>query len=162
MVLRSFDYRNASAVLNANYRLKREVEKILENLDLDMPRCGPRPALYPHQQIQKAFHRHGWKREVLVSPRTAKRHYFDLFKERVAIEIEISNRDRLYRDYYRFALAETEGKIDVGIILLLDEEVHDLHPNGSRNGLPCLEDAADDLTVLRPQIGVPIWVVGLS
>ena len=162
MRFRGFEHRHALSILNGNHRLKREIERILLDIELAVPRrIGPPEPRRPHLEIQKAFHRHGWKREALVSPRTATRHYFDLLKDRVAIEIEISCRERLYRDYYRFVLAEKEGRIDVGIILVLDEDVRELHPIGLRNGLPRLEDAADDLTSLRDSIGVPIWVVAL-
>jgi hypothetical protein len=163
MRFRTFEHRHAVSILNGNYRLKREIERILGDLELALPRpLQPAEDLSPHLQIQKAFHRHGWRREALVSPRTAKRQYFDLFKERVAIEIELSNRELLYRDYLRFAVAETEGRLDVGIILVLDEDARDLHPCGLRNGLPRLEDVADDLYSLRGTLGVPIWVVALA
>ena len=162
MHFRGFEHRHAVSILNANYRLKREIESILHRLDLPLPnRLGPPEPLRPHTEIQKAFHRHGWKREALVSPSTSTRHYFDLLKDRVAIEIEISCRERLYRDYYRFLLAEKEGRIDVGVIVLLDEGMREVHPIGLGNGLPRLEDAADDLTSLREVIGVPIWVLAL-
>ena len=162
MHFRAFEHRHAVSILNANYRLKREIERVLERFEMAPPRrIGPPELRRPHLEIQKAFHRHGWKREALVSPRTSTRHYFDLLKDRVAIEIEISCRERLYRDYYRFVLAEKEGRIDVGIIVLLDDAVRELHPVGLRPGLPRLEDAADDLTSLRDSIGVPIWVLAL-
>ncbi len=162
MHYRSFEFRNAVSILNSNLRLRREIDKVLANLDLDLPRLYSHATTRPHQQIQRAFVRHGWQAEALVSQRTAKRHHFDLLKERVAIEIEISNRELLYRDYMRFLLAEAENRIDVGIILLLDYEARYLHPCGMRNGLPRLEDAEDDLRALRPAIGVPIWVVALG
>jgi len=163
MHYRGFEHRHAVSILNANYRIKREIERILDDIELSLPRrLEPPPPRHAHLEIQKAFHRRGWKREALVSPRTATRHYFDLLKDRVAIEIEISCRERLYRDYFRFALAEKEDRIDVGVILVLDEEMREVHPVGLRTGLPRLEDAADDLTSLREAIGVPIWVVALS
>jgi hypothetical protein len=163
MHYRDYEYRHALSILNANHRLRREIETVLAHLDLDLPRPYARKeAASPHHQIQRAFVRRGWQPEVLVSPRTAKRHYFDLFKERVAIEIELSNRELLYRDYMRFQVAEADGRLDVGIILLLDDDARYLHPWGLRNGLPRLEDVVDDLTVLYPTIGVPIWVVALG
>lgn len=163
MHYRSFEFRNALSILNSNLRLKREIEKILASLDLDLPRPhASHASARPHEQIQRAFVRRGWQAEALVSQRTVKRHHFDLLKERVAIEIEISNRELLYRDYMRFLLAEAENRIDVGIILLLDYEARYVHPCGMRNGLPRLEDAEDDLRALRPAIGVPIWVVALA
>jgi hypothetical protein len=162
MHFRAFDHRHAVSILNANHRLKTEIERILLGLELTVPNRIGRPDPWrPHLEIQKAFHRHGWKREALVSPRSSTRHYFDLLKERVAIEIEVSCRERLYRDYFRFLLAEREGRIDVGVVLLLDEDARYAHPVGLRNGLPRLEDAADDLTLLRDTIVVPIWVLAL-
>lgn len=162
MHFRGFEHRHALVILNANHRLKCEIERILGDLELTVPRrIGPPEPWRPHLEIQKAFHRQGWKREALVSPRASTRHYFDLLKDRVAIEIEVSCRERLYRDYYRFQLAEKEGRIDVGVILLLDEDARYTHPIGLRNGVPRLEDAADDLTMMRDSIGVPIWVLAL-
>ena len=99
MHYRSFEYRHAVSILNSNLRLKREIERILTRLDLDLPRAyATHASSRPHQQIQRAFTRYGWQAEALVSQRTAKRHHFDLLKDRVAIEIEISNRELLYRD----------------------------------------------------------------
>lgn len=162
MRYRTFEYRHAESILNASHRLKKEIERILAQLELDLPRLhANNDVARPHNQIQRAFLRHGWQAEVLVTPRTAQRHYFDLYKDRVAIEIELSNRALLYRDYMRFQLAEADGRIDVGVILLLDEEARYVHPWGMRNALPRLEDAMDDLNSLRHVVGVPIWVVAL-
>lgn len=163
MHYRTFEHRHAVSILNSNQRLKSEIERIVETLDLDIPRpYGPAVCSSPHHQIQRAFQRRGWEPEVLVTPRTAKRHYFDLFKDRVAIEIELSNRELLYRDYMRFVLAEADGRLDVGVIVLFDHDSRYVHPAGLRNGLPRLEDAADDLGSLRDTITVPIWVLALG
>jgi hypothetical protein len=163
MRVRTYEYRHAESILNANHRLKKEIEQTLSELELELPRCDSRAeARAPHRQVQRAFLRRGWQAEVLVSPRTAKRHYFDLYKDRVAIEIEFSNRERLYRDYLRFLVAEADDRIDVGVILMLDEDARFVHPCGLRNGLPRLEDAVDDLNTLHNVIAVPIWLVALS
>jgi len=164
--LRTFEYRHAESILNANHRLKKEIERVLTRLELELPPgYGPRnrrDASRPHRQIQQAFVRQGWKPEVLVSPRPTKRHYFDLYKDRVAVEIELSNRELLYRDYIRFLLSEADDRLDVGVIILLDEDARYTHPVGMRNGVPRLEDVANDLASLRSIVGVPIWVVALS
>jgi hypothetical protein len=163
---RSFEHRHAESVLNANHRLKKEIERILTRLELEPPPAyglrSPRDAARPHRVIQQAFQKHGWKAEAVVTARAPKRHYFDLYKERVAIEIELSNREMLYRDYIRFLLAEADDRLDVGVILVLDEDARYLHPCAGRNGLPRLEDAAADLRSLHSVIGVPIWVLALS
>lgn len=165
MRYRTYEHRNAEAILNANYRLKKEIEQILGALELRPPgRNGnghTGEALKPHLQIQRAFLEHGWEPEVLVSARAAKRQYFDLYKDRVAIEIELSSRDLLYRDYCRFQMADAEGRLDVGVILLLDDYGGKVQPLSFRGSGPRLEDVADDLKLLRNTLDVPVWVIAL-
>lgn len=164
---RSREFRHAESILNTKYRIKKEIVRVLDSLELDVPRNGSRngsrtDSCGPHRQIQRAFQNQGWEAEVLVSPRTEHRQYFDLYKDRVAIEIEFSSRVRLYRDYLRFQLAEVDNRIDVGVILMLDDDVRFLHPCGLREDLPRLEDAVDDLLALHDCVAVPIWLLGLS
>jgi len=161
MHFHTYDYRHAETILNANLRLKREIESVLTGLDLDFARPHPANGCSAHRQIQQAFLRQGWEGEALVSRRTRKRQFFDLYKERVAIEIELSNRERLYRDYLRFLLAEAEGRIDVGVILLVDYAACTFTTPGMRAPLPQLAQVEDDLRCLRAVVGVPIWVVAL-
>ena len=164
MHFRTYEFRHAETILNSNHRLKKEVESILGGLELDFPRpYANNECSRPHQQIQRAFLKHGWHAETPVSRRrNARRQYFDLFKDRVAVEIELSSRSMLYRDYVRFLLAEAEGQIDVGVLLLLDHDARDVHPAGLRNSLPRIEDVEDDLHSLRSVFSVPIWVVAIS
>jgi len=160
--VRTYNYRHAESILNANFRLKKEIERILEQLQLETSAPARRMETCSlHRQIQRAFLRRQWQGEVLVSPRTAHRHRFDVYKERVAVEIELSHRERLYRDYLRFVMAEAEDRIDLGMIIVLDENAP--AGNGSKwGGVPRLEDVEDDLKMLHAAITVPIWVVALS
>jgi len=160
MRLRTFAHRHAESILGANLRLKKEIEHTLARLDLRLPLPPFTDRNRPHQLIQHAFQRLDWRKEWLVSRRTSRRHYFDLYKDRVAIEIEFSNHELLYRDYIRFLLAESEETLDVGIILIPDGPSHPEAP--SRNGFPQLEAIADDLNLLRNTILVPIWVIAIS
>lgn len=163
MLFRSYDYRHAESILNANHRLKKEIESILLALELEPPSAHCKGDPYgPHRQIQRAFLRRRWAGEVIVSPRSNYRHRFDIYKERIAIEIELSSRERLYRDYFRFLMAEMDGRIDVGVIILLDADTHCLLHNGNKNGAPLLEDVIDDLNTMRSTITVPIWVIALG
>jgi len=161
--LRTREFRHAESVLNAKYRTKKEIVRVLDSLELDIPRDGTRTeSCGPHRQIQRAFQHCGWEAEVLVSPRTERRQYFDLYKDRVAIEIEFSSHERLYRDYLRFQLAEADNRIDVGVIVMLDDDARFIHPCGLRDGLPRVDDAVDDLHALHDCVAVPIWLVGVS
>ncbi len=162
MRLRTFDYRHAELILSRKCRLKTEIEYILYSLQLDTCyhiRRG-QPVL-PHRQIQRAFEERGWFAEAAASPFTGARTRFDLSKDGVAIEIETSSREFLYRDYFRFMLAESQGILRVGIIILLDETLHSAEPYAFPAGSPRLADVMYDLRCLNHWISVPIWSVAL-
>jgi len=152
------DYCNAEVILNANVRVKQEIVEILQTVQL-----AGGVEVNPHRYLQDAFKERGWKSEVLVSQETLRRHFFDLYKDRVAIEIEFSNRENLYRDYFRFLLAEHEGMIDVGVIITWDPR----QPSPELVEVPApgradLQQARDDLGWIRLWYRIPIWVIGLS
>jgi hypothetical protein len=158
MRLRMVDYCNAEVILNGNLRLKQEIVEILQTVHIDPLAPGPSP----HRYLQEAFKKCGWTSEALVSRSTLRRHYFDLFKDRVAIEIEFSNRENLYRDYFRFMLAEHEGMIDVGVIITWDPRIEAHIVEISQGGIADLQQARDDLGWIRLWFRMPIWVIGLS
>lgn len=151
------DYCNAEVILNANLRLKQEIVEILQTVHV----MGG-VEINAHRYLQEAFKQRGWKSEVLVSDRTMRRHFFDLYKDRVAIEIEFSNRENLYRDYFRFLLAEHEGMIDVGVIITWDPRQQPELLEVPANGRADLQQARDDLGWIRLWYRIPIWVIGLS
>lgn len=158
MELRTVDYCHAEIILNSNLRLKQEILEILQSVqyawDADTPP--------PHRVLQDAFIQRGWKSEVLVSNRTFRRHFFDLYKERVAIELDFSHREMFYRDYLRFLLAEREGMIDVGVIITRDQklEAHIVEPVSVTRA--DIQQVRDDLSWLRSWLRTPIWVIGIS
>jgi hypothetical protein len=163
MRFRTFDYRHAEVVLRSKCRLKTEIQRILSKLELQAQR-SPNNSMgeSPHRQIQRAFERFGWRAEALVSPLAGAQHRFDLAKQGVAIEIELSTRELLYRDYFRFMLAEAQGILQVGVIVLLDESARRLYPVGVHASFPRLEDVVEDLHCLNGSIPVPIWVIALK
>jgi hypothetical protein len=158
MRIRTVDHCNAEIILNANVRLKQEIVEVMQTINC----AWGRPEAPPHRYIQEAFKQRGWKSEVLVSNRTFRKHYFDLYKDRVAIEIELSSREMLYRDYFRFLLAEQEGMIDVGVIITWDPRPEMQFVEPARAGQADLQQVQDDLSWMRNWLRIPIWVIGVS
>lgn len=85
---------------------------------------------------------------------------FDLFKERVAIEIEFSRYEFLSRDYLRFLSAYNGDKIDVGVLITHAES--GLARVKQKAVAPSLTRVKADLAWLRGTITVPIWVLALK
>ena len=156
----TYSYRHAEIILNSKYAIRREIETILKTLEVEHgERKTSKSKVLPHDVIQNAFIEAGWSNEQLVSEDTVRRHYFDLYKERVAIEIEFARNEFLYRDYFRFLLAYNKGTIDVGVIITLDPRAKKLYRY--RSVRPDIEYAKDDFQWLMPVLGVPIWVIGV-
>jgi hypothetical protein len=59
-------------------------------------------------------------------------------------------------------MAEMDGRLDVGVIIVQDDDAGFFSLNGHRNGVPHLDDVIEDLNSLRSAITVPIWVIALS
>jgi hypothetical protein len=160
--LRTFDYRHAELILARKCHLKTEIEHVLSGLRIESCSYLRRAqALHPHREIQRAFQPFGWFAEAAASPFTGARTRFDLSKQGVAIEIETSSREFLYRDYFRFMLAESQGMLRVGIIILLDDSPGAPHSFAARACCPRLDDVIYDLRSLSSWISTPIWAIGL-
>jgi hypothetical protein len=157
MEQRTIDYCHAEDILTAKPGLKEEIAEILHTV-----KCSwGLPEDPAHRLIRDAFMKHGWKSEVLVSKRTNRPHYFDLYKNRVAMELEFSRREMFYRDYFRFLLAEREGMIDVGVIITRDRDLtaHVVGPLGNRADI---HQVTDDLSWVLTWVRTPIWVIAVK
>ena len=156
----SHSYRHAELILNANYRIRKEIEDILNGLEVEHgERKGRKSREQPHDIIQKAFVEKGWSKETLISEDVAHKQFFDLYKEKVAVEIEFSRNEFLYRDYFRFLLAYNSGLIDVGVIITLDKKAKEQYKYDTVR--PDLDYAVDDFQWLKPVLAVPISVLGV-
>lgn len=104
-----------------------------------------------HNLIKEAFKNMGWKTEERISNRELEKAWrYDAFKNRVAIEIELST---CYRSFLKFILGYNEGKIDVGVILTKDGQQKTRgHP------MSVTERELKDLFTIIP---VPIYLMGL-
>jgi hypothetical protein len=86
--------------------------------------------------------------------------YFDFFKQRVAIEIEFSRYEFVYRDFIRFLAAYNANKIDVGIIITNTKAGMERIKHKSSG--PNYERVLEELDWLRPTLTVPLWIIGLK
>lgn len=143
-----YDFKYAKLLLHEMEMLK-EIETILRNVSTKLGR-NIRPT--PAKVLQEAFIKQGWNKEYSI-PDTFLR--FDLYKNKVAIEIELTDPADCYNDYLKFLLGYNSGLIEVGIEIVYDDTV-------SGENLPKLSKVRNDLTIFRRIIPCPIWVIGLK
>ena len=145
-----YDFKFAKLILH-EMEIRKEIEDILKATNTKLGR-NVKPA--PSKVLQQAFINKGWKSEYQV---TEKSHYlkFDLYKNKVAIEIQLTDPSDCYNDYLKFLLAYNVERIEVGVEIVYDSTVK------SKN-LPTLSKVKNDLSIYRRVIPCPIWVIGLK
>jgi hypothetical protein len=153
----TFNFRHAEEILNAHLSIRREITEALDEVQATNVGQGA-DALTP--RIVSAFTKRKWEKEVLVAENQPHEQRFDLFKDRVAIEIEFSRYEFLSRDYLRFLSAYNSDKIDVGV--LITHSKTGLSRVKHKAVAPSLVRVKADLAWLRGTITVPIWVIALQ
>ena len=118
---------------------------------------GPSIGLPIH--LKRAFKNEGWGDEAPTVEDWPHTRRFELFKSRVAIEIEFSRYEFIYRDFIRFLAAYNANKIDVGVIITNTRE--GLERIKYKSSGPNYERVLEELDWLRPTLTVPLWVIGL-
>lgn len=110
--------------------------------------------------LRREFASEGWENDSVFVEGKHHTQYFDFFKSRVAIEIEFSRYEFIYRDFIRFLAAYNANKIDVGVIITNTRE--GLNRIKYKSSGPNFERVCDELDWLRPTLTVPLWVIGLK
>lgn len=154
----TISYRHADEILNAKLAVRRELESALAAVKGVPVKQGP-DGLTAH--LVSAFKKRDWQTEVPVAENQKHEQRFDLFKERVAVEIEFSRYEFVYRDYFRFLSAYNADKIDVGV-LLINADPGQGGRVKHKHVAPSLDRVKDDLAWLRPTLTVPLWIVALK
>ena len=96
-----------------------EIQAIL--VELDPFSHGSIKGTTVKQHMTDAFISHGWEKEGRAEFSSNKKDYLDLYKSKIAIEMEWSRFEMFFRDFFRFMLLYERKHIDVGIIITYDE-----------------------------------------
>jgi hypothetical protein len=153
----SLSYRHADEILNSNVAVKNDILTILKSAKAVPVQKGEEGLT---AKLSSEFRTHGWSGEVPVIEGKLHTQYFDFYKNRVAIEIEFSRYEFVYRDFIRFLAAYNANKIDVGVIITNTRE--GLKRIKHKSSGPSYERVCEELDWLRPTLTVPLWIIGLK
>ena len=155
--IETLNYRHAVEILNSNLAVKDDITKIL-NAAVAVPVQKGEEGLTA--KLSEAFREHGWTGEEPVVKGKLHTQYFDFYNSRVAIEIEFSRYEFIYRDFIRFLAAYNANKIDVGVIITNTKAGMERIKHKSSG--PSYERVCEELEWLRPTLTVPLWIIGLK
>jgi hypothetical protein len=110
--------------------------------------------------LRREFILEGWQQKFRLEQGKQHTQYFDFFKSRVAIEIEFSRYEFIYRDFIRFLAAYNANKIDLGDIITNTKA--GMQRIKHKSSGPSFERVCEELDWLRPTLTVPLWVIGLK
>ncbi len=146
-----YDFKFAKTILQQHFpHLMREIEAAVAELNTPLGR-GVRPT--PAKVLEDLLVSKGWQRQQPVTPNHPHLR-FDLIKDKVAVEIQLSDPADCYNDFLKFLLAYNLEVIEVAVEIVYDDSV-------KGQNLPHLGKVRRDLEVYRRVIPCPIWVIGL-
>jgi len=118
---------------SANYWWKREIEEIGKEF-------GGKSGSLSDKLIKILFQKHNWKVDepvegISVSDKRGRWRY-DAYKDKVAVEVELSSRSQVFKDAFKFLIGQAMNQIDVGVVMVWQHL--------ERQGRPYLDSVARD------------------
>lgn len=127
---------------------------------------GSKKGVTVKEYLNAAFARHGWEAERKIDLSRDKDDFLDLYKNRVAIEMEWSRFEMFFRDFFRFMLLYERKEIDVGIIITFDEMAYQRwqgEAKSYKSARASLQKLTDFLKGdYSSVVTVPLWCIGIE
>ncbi len=165
MKFNEFSYRHGKEILKLQHPSQmKEIVSILGNL-APFPH-GEKKGVTVKDHLVAAFLGKGWEKEGKVDFKTEKKDYVDLCKWNIAIEMEFSRFEMFFRDFFRFMLLYQRRKIDLGVIITLDEMAYQRW-EGEAKSYKSARASFQKLTDFLNGdycsiIDVPLWCIGIE
>lgn len=118
LVLKTFSYRFAEQVMNSNLAVKQEIESVLTDKTLPIPKLS-RPAF--NKELDTRFVANGWESQPPVFGEAGEpMARMDFLKSRVGIEVEFGHASFIGIDLLKMQIGSYSGldKIDVGVYVV--------------------------------------------
>lgn len=127
---------------------------------------GAQKGVTVKEYINAAFAKRGWESERKIDLSREKDDYLDLYKNRLAIEMEWSRFEMFFRDFFRFMLLYERKEIDVGIIITFDEMAYQRwqgEAKAYKSARASLHKLTDFLKGdYSSVVSVPLWCIGIE
>jgi len=164
MKFKTWSYRFAEQVLNSKLRIRKEIEQIIESIDIPSNQLT-RPNM--NKIFREKFLQLGWEEQPKVSEKEDIEAKLDFFKERVGVEVAFSHSSFLGIDLLKFQTMSYSNldKIDVGVYIAVTHEfLKKLIKEYKQKwgGSLTFEKIVRYLPHFKSAIQVPIFVIGLE
>ena len=134
--LELYVYKDADKIIEAKGLLQ-EVKSVLLSL-----------SKVDHNEIQEMFRLWGWSLEGYILQKVTWR--WDVYKDKVAVSIELSLIDAVHRDFLRAILAHKRGDLDVLVYVT------------STFKEPRFQNVKRDIEIFKEILTIPILLIGIT
>jgi hypothetical protein len=127
---------------------------------------GAKKGMTVKEYLRDAFVQHGWEKEWGIELSQDKEDFLDLYKDKIAIEMEWSRFEMFFRDFFRFMLLYERKEIDAGIIVTFDEMAY-RRWKGEAKSYKAARASLQKLTDFlngnySTVVTVPLWCIGIE
>ena len=157
--LETDSYRFGEQILNSKFSVKKEIEKVLNDVN-DLPIS--RPSF--NMLLKNEYEKKGWESEPSVFDDLELGARMDFLKQRVGIEIGFSHSSFVGIDLLKFQVASDLDKIDVGVYVLTTKKFQKEMENNGITWKSSLtyEKVMKYLPQFKSAIHVPIYLIGID
>ena len=72
--------------------------------------------------VKKVFRKHNWKVDepvegISISDKRG-RWTYDAYKDKIAVEVELSSRSQVFKDAFKFLIGQAMSQVDVGVVMV--------------------------------------------
>lgn len=121
------------------------------SIDTEPPDDGQRDI---SGQVQRQFVEEGWKSEVKVQNMDGPK--YDLYRNKVPIEVELGHRRMVYADFFKFLADYSERDIQAGV-MIVTENADDFGKSWHNSRSSTL----NKLEAVEDNYFVPLWIIGI-
>ena len=115
-----------------------------------------------NKELKARFRADGWSSEPIaagVAPGSVgSRLRGDFVRNRVFVEVEFGNTASMYRDLFKFQIANRARVGDVGVLILATKEMARFFDSG----VATYEQAVADLGYMAIGMQMPVWIIGIE
>ncbi len=163
--LQHFNYRFADQILNSKLAIKKEIENILTDPNIDLSSLS-RPDF--NKVLKEKFLEKGWEPEAPVfNKESTEKPRMDFLKERIGIEVGFGHASFLGIDLLKFQVGSYSGldKIDLGVYIATTknfQKVMKKEYGQNWEGSLSFEKIVGYLPHFKSAIQVPVYVIGID
>lgn len=175
----SYSHRFADIIINSDYALRQEIEKIIDQIDVNEVKkkyderneelkskgkklmVGMQTIL--NKMFRESFVEYGWEKEKSVFGNSENDLIIDFWKRNIGVDVAFNHRSFIGGDLFRLqAAGEVKNIVNVGVYICGTKEFTKYLAPSEASSMVNFERTQWYLESFNAVLTVPIWLIGLE